>query len=780
MNKCIYNLYNSLFLIKMDNYSSFKTIIRNSLHINSSFFIILYLLFREIFFSDLDDKNKSTLYKYIYYINEKIIKNKGKSISEDYSIKNFDTIINFVKSQNRVFAGEILEELLIIVFGEAFKVGQDCTLNKFIFNNLSKIRNMSTNDFTEWIQEYKFVPQELRNISKLLSMEKQDSFSYNYNYCSFLKLVKESPFLHLLFYINKEKYRHIYSENKNNKTMNYINGGYSDIQNVYKDIFDSLVKNNSGGVYEKDITSNSIAYLLSDVYYVKNPEEIKTLPFSIIKSFFISVFIYYQNKNSPLIKYIGAKNENENNENRQKELVNIPFEISLNEAYIEGRFSNIIFAPIRIEPRISKLNLPKNNMRESGLYELAKVLIFNRNIKSIENNTALIRSIYLDYMNFGFGIFDNDSVEKLNLSFNYLKGDSVEYLAKLLTHFKNLKTLNLSCNDFGNISDVLAVLKKLYRSRKTKLENLFLIKCSLDDASYYELGELIKCKYCKLKKLYINNNPIPLNINFLKKLKKNKSLSELYLNRNNISNRDAPNIMRAISNSHIEHLYLYRNHINNFNEGLRIIYRTKMFNDGHIKDNQSFLIHLDISNNDIIIKNSTQIKLLSNIINKTTIKCLDISHTLYGENPDKMKFTRDNDTYKKNVDKLKTNLIEDKKKYMKTLKELRSKEIDIKRLKNDENEKIFKNLDKDINHIIKNKNANYFVYLMEKAKNIINENRDKYFNENINEKEENDLDAKENQKKIERELANYMMYKKTLLDYHMYEEEKNAKKLIIL
>ena len=370
-------------------------------------------------------------------------------------------------------------------------------------------------------------------------------------------------------------------------------------------------------------------------------------------------------------------------------------------------------------------------------------------------------------------------MEKLNLSFNYLKEDSDEYLAKLLTHFKGLKTLNLSCNDFRNISTFLAVLKKLYRNRKTKLENLFLIKCYLDDASYYELGELIKCKYCKLKKLYINNNPVPLNINFLKKLKKNKSLSEIYLNRNNIGNKDVPNIMKAISNTHIGHLYLYKNQINNFNEVLRIIYRTKMLNDGNINDNQTYLMNLDISNNNIIFSNSKQIKLLTNIINTTSIKCLDISHTLYGENPDKMQFNKDNDSYKKNVDKLKAYLEKDKKKYMKTIKELKSKEIDIKRMKNEENEKTFKTLDKEINEIIKNKNANYFIYLMEKAKNLINEKKDEYFFENINEKGD-DLDKKENQKKIERKLANYMMYKKSMQDYHKYEEEKKEKKLILL
>ena len=384
----------------MNNYSSFKAIIDLEILINSKFSISLALLLKQIFFKNVNKNHIGSLNEYIEYINEKIIKNKVRYINDDYTIKNFDNIINFVKCQNRVFAGEILEGILIIIFSETFKIDQDCTLNKYIFNNLSKIRHISINEFVEWIKEDKFNPPELRNIRQLLSMEKLDSCN---DYYSFSKLLKESPFLHLLFYIYKEKYKHIYTQNKNNKIINYINGGYSNSQIIYNKIYKALERNNSGGIYEKDIIDNSIENLLSNVYYVKNPGETEKLPFSIIKLFFISVFIYYQNKNSPLIKYIGTNiHENKINENRKEELINIPFEYNLIDAYIEGRFANIIYSPIRIEPRISELNMTKNNMRECGLYDLSKTLIFNKNIKSIDNKYSLIRSTYIDYMNFGF------------------------------------------------------------------------------------------------------------------------------------------------------------------------------------------------------------------------------------------------------------------------------------------------------------------------------------------------------------------------------------------
>ena len=69
----------------------------------------------------------------------------------------------------------------------------------------------------------------------------------------------------------------------------------------------------------------------------------------------------------------------------------------------------------------------------------------------------------------------------------------------------------------NGISTFLIVLKNLYCKGKTKLENLYLEECILNDESFYELGELLKCKYCKLKKLYLSKNILPNNINFLKK-----------------------------------------------------------------------------------------------------------------------------------------------------------------------------------------------------------------------------------------------------------------------
>ena len=280
--------------------------------------------------------------------------------------------------------------------------------------------------------------------------------------------------------------------------MKYINKDFSDKQRIFYDFYKAL-KEKSTTLLDKDITNNSIMNLVSNLYFPNEFGKISIAPEKILQSFLIQVFMYNYYKNSLSMDYKAEKLDNSI--------------ISLKDINFEGRFSYIAIAPIKIEPRISEVELPHNNIRECGLYELGKVLLFNKSIKNINANTSFLRNNYLDYLNNALGIYDNYSVKELHLSFNNLKDISEEFLAK----FKELKTLNLKMNELkGGISIFLMVLKKLYRKGETKLENLCLDKCLLDDSSFYELGELLKCKYCKLKKLYLNKNILPKNINFLK------------------------------------------------------------------------------------------------------------------------------------------------------------------------------------------------------------------------------------------------------------------------
>jgi Ran GTPase-activating protein (RanGAP) involved in mRNA processing and transport len=218
------------------------------------------------------------------------------------------------------------------------------------------------------------------------------------------------------------------------------------------------------------------------------------------------------------MKYI---HESQDKENIKKDLAVIPFAYDLTGAVIESQYAGIIMAPARIEPRMSELIMVQNLLREKGIFELSKVLIFNRKLKLVDYHTSAIKSFQIDSLNKGLGLFDIFNIEELNISYNYMKEDSEDSLANILSHLKGLKTINLSSNDLKNgIASFFIVLNKLYREKKINLENLILNKCLLDDVAFYELGELLKSKYCKLKNLYLNMNNIPSNINFFKKLKK--------------------------------------------------------------------------------------------------------------------------------------------------------------------------------------------------------------------------------------------------------------------
>ena len=743
-----------------------KSIINNfKTKIDSNIYIFLFKLFKDIFLKTTKKitDNNTSLNKYLDIINQKIIINEDKYLSKDYTIRNMNNIFDFVMSQNRIFAAEIIEGILICIFSLGFVIDKDESINKYIYKNLSKIRKGDNFFFIKWFKAEKFKIE--------LDYIEMENFVDDY----YNKLKEKSPFFNLLYKINKEKYKQI-----NIKTKFYSQN--TDILKIINNAFNSL-NDETENLIDKDNIENSITKLSSA--YLSNNFKNGNSSFGLFKAFFTSVFIYHQTKNSPLMNFIESpenkedKNkENANNEiyDNKNELINVPYVCDFDGAHIEGKFANIIVSPIRMEPRISNLVFSRNNLREPGLYEISKALLFNKCIKSIDFRISIIRSYYLHYIILGLRLFDNFTVEKLNLSSNYLKENSGDFLAEIISHFKGLKSLNLSGNELkGGLSSFFIALKKLYRKRKTKIEVLYLNRCTLDDSSFYELGELIKCKYCKLKKLYLNNNPIPLHINFLKKIKKNKSLIDLYLNENKINKNDIDDINKIISNTNIRNFYLYKNEITNFDDCLKIIYRTKFIkndNNNNIKNN-SILMNLDLSNNNFFNKNSQHIKLLTKIANETTLSCLDISHIIYGLNPDKMEKVSKNEIYRKNVETLKNTLEEEKKNNIEIIKEIKSKNIDIKRLEklNLENMQKYKELNYKVYEIIKDEKSKFPLFLKQQANKIIKDEI-----KNNNEKKSNRDTIK---KEDEKNLINYMMIKKMKQEIKPLLEKRNERKVII-
>ena len=732
---------------KNRNYKPIKD--NSKIMINKNIHLFLYNLLKCIFIKTYNSSHYlKHLNSFLNKINDTIIKKRNKYITIEYTIENFKNIIDFTKSQNSLFAEEIIEGLLIIIFSLAFKTDSSKTFEKYIYNNLSVIKKNYNYELSEWFQEKKFNPIELHDIKRLLIIEAQENNDEERN-----NLVIYS----LLLDIYKSKIIRLLQLSSNDS--------YS--------ILDLTFLDHDNNEY-KIISTNSriikLRYSQSSSDYC-------------VRKFFIKIFIYYQNKNILALED--------------------PFIYDLENANIKSKFASCILSPCRIEQKISQLKLTNNNLCEKGLSELSKAILFNKNIKIIDYDLSFVKSSYLKFLD--LGIFENYSLEDLNLSFNLLKDDCEYYLIRLISCFKGLKTLNLSTNNLkGGLSSFFIKLKRLYRKGNISLENLYLIDCSLNDKSLYELGELIKCKYCKLKKLYLNENLVTSN--FLKKIKKNNSLLEIHLSGSNINNSDIDNINRIISNTGIQQIYLYKNKINNFNKFLNILYRTKLIiNDVENNDlaSNSNLINLDLSNFDILIKNIRYIYLLKKIIKDTTLNSLEITNVLYDKDPDEIFYNKKSDEYndyqkkvkelinflesnKNSYFQIKKNLVvnkADEERFSKIVNEESFKNLDIniddggKKIAKITNEELFKNFDQEINDIMTNVKAKFPVFLKRETKKILtNQNNKNLFKQKYNV----DIDNKNIYAQLHKNLEEYIVLKRATFNIELLEKMKNTEKIIII
>ena len=781
----------------MNEKNIFQQILENSKsHIDKSLYTYLFMLVKYIFFGNKGIKNKEMEKKIIIKlknmtesINNSLIKIKTNFIKYEpvidaYTIHNFNNIINFIKMQNSMFAGDIIEAILIMIFSFGFETDKTNEFGKYIYVNISKLRDTTYHDLSDWFKkgEKIFLPNELRNFRALLV---NDVYLGDLENKNKMNEDDETILKELITTITKYKFNFItYNEGKS-KTFEYINNGKLDLIKFFLDKFADM-KNNTTNLtmVDKDFTSNSLAF----IYYYLFVDQNLT-PIRMIRCFLTSVYIFYQNEHSPLMQYIDPKPKDiENKEEDKEDLVVIPFTYTLRGAFVEGRFSNTIISPIKLEPKISSVNLGQNNIREWGLFELGKSITMNSNIKSITLKISLLRGYYLDFFVSGLGIYDNYSVEDLNLSMNYLKEESAFSLVKLISHFKNLKTLNLSANDLkGGPKHILIYLKKQFRLGKSKLENLYLNNCTMDESAFYELGELVKSRCCKLKRLSIGGNNKSNTVNFLKQVKYNRNLEELYIFKCGFKNEDIDDILRIISNTNIKHLNLFKNDFKNFGKCLSIVYRTKLIkNNGYFIDRSASLMTLDLSNNAFDLINSDHINLINKIVeDNSTLSCLDLSHIVYGQYPDRSKSPK-SDNYKIAVSNtLMGTLKQRKEKFSNLLFDKFKKEVSINDYKKkDENDKLkyrSEELDKRIKEILKEEDAKLYLFLREKCKEMIKdfENEkigDKNLYDYLLEKETKDSEDYTKEEQIKKKIIEYMEYlrdKKDLDDFNYQLGEKN-------
>jgi hypothetical protein len=465
--------------------------------INKTIYHFLIQLISNIILKDETKKDgvNERVKKYLDYINKKLIKSEDKKINSNYEKRNLKNIFNFIKMQNSKYAREIFENILIIVFSFGCNAKKQKTFGKYLFNNIENLKAEESQNYrktknaknqyeiSEWFNQdkFKFLFNDKSSIGKIVSPFKD--LLMNDSKIQKLgdnKIVQGQPIFDILdlIYCDEEYYR------SRNKFSYYLDRANYLLEERIE------MKDINEKKDDETYTLNNISCRnskISDYFFNSTFNKIgKSYEMGLIRSLFISAYIYHQNKNSPLMKFTEKSDKN-------KEFEIIPFEYNLSEAVIDDIYSRIILSPLRIEPKISIINLKKNIINKNGFEELSKVLIFNNNINCINNSYCTIQPFSIYLLNNAFGIFDNNSVEEINLSYNYLNEDSGEFLANMLSHLKNLKIINLSSNELKRgISPFLITLKNLYREGKTKLETLNLIKCELDDISYYELAELLK------------------------------------------------------------------------------------------------------------------------------------------------------------------------------------------------------------------------------------------------------------------------------------------------
>ena len=145
--------------------------------IDIKYYKFLFLLMKSIFLKPnnltiTSMEATSKLDNWIKIINQKYNKQNIK-ISKIYSLDNLKNILNFIKIQNKLYAAEILENILIIIFSFAFKTAKENTFGKYIFNNLQKLKDTKNTEFSNWFQPKNFNQEQFKDMNNIEELFKQ-------------------------------------------------------------------------------------------------------------------------------------------------------------------------------------------------------------------------------------------------------------------------------------------------------------------------------------------------------------------------------------------------------------------------------------------------------------------------------------------------------------------------------------------------------------------------------------------------------------------------------
>ena len=128
--------------------------------IHPQIYKFIYVLFKYIFFvkKSINDDIYLKLKKFVERLNKKgfkinlnVIEKNRKDKDKKEIIKNINIIFEFVKSQNLVYASEIIENIIIIVISLGYKVDKSDIFGKYIYSDLENLYSKKRNKISNWI-----------------------------------------------------------------------------------------------------------------------------------------------------------------------------------------------------------------------------------------------------------------------------------------------------------------------------------------------------------------------------------------------------------------------------------------------------------------------------------------------------------------------------------------------------------------------------------------------------------------------------------------------------
>jgi hypothetical protein len=296
--------------------------------------------------------------------------------------------------------------------------------------------------------------------------------------------------------------------------------------------------------------------------------------------------------------------------------------INISCAHFTEFNSALLLFVFRLFNDIKIINLQYNELAEFGSYSLATLFHFSKNIEIVLFNKNNLVSKDLFYFIEGIKKTELKNLKKIDLTGNSLDEISGKYLSQLIKLSPNLEEINLNNNlNFKNGIKyiVITILKLQKTNKKHSLKHLIIPMINLEQNGINLLSKLTVSKKCSIETLCLNYNNLnnPAGKNFIKNLKYNKSIKELYLCNCDINNSFVSNIKNIIIGCELNSFSLFQNNIFIFEKILKIYYLFKI--NWKLKQEKHYFpitINFDASNNKKFFIDKKDIKLLNSIIEK--------------------------------------------------------------------------------------------------------------------------------------------------------------------